>query len=218
MGTKKTMHVGWVLVLSLAWFMSCAPKEEPPVEPVQRGELELKEETISTLIDLMVEEKGALKNPQKKKRSLAQHIMRDHAVLRVYFQNQQFYEMARAMGEDVTINGEKMTIDELRKFWFQEYDAKYMSLTPEQKAVFAEKYQIELEIYTESVSLWDIVSEEMITKDIVVDGIEMQHKIDAHANEVFKFTVVLLEDGVTISNSNGGGEWPRDHSWIRPWI
>jgi hypothetical protein len=220
-GAKKSICVVWLLVFALVWCFGCGKKEEPSVEPEQtedRGEAELKDETIATLINLMEEEPEPFQNSQKKKRSLAQHILRDHIVIAVHFQNQQFKEMADAMKDGIKLNGVEMNVGQIKQFWKAEYDKKYNSLTPEQQAEFADKYQIELVIYSSKITLKDLGEGEEGLIDLVIDGVEQQHKTNCKSNEVFKFKILLTENGVPISNQSGEGEWPRDHSWVCPWI
>jgi hypothetical protein len=216
MRTKKSWYLAWVLVFAVLFCFSCA-KQETPVEEeetIQKSEIELYDETVAEIMKLM-KEKGTVNNVYKKKRSLAKHIIRDHVLLRVYFQNQQFYEMAETMGDGISINGTAMKKDQIREFWKNEYGSIRSKLTDDQKSRFDFDIEIELVFYAKEITLWDPADPQ--TGRMIIDGVEREVTIDGKATEKFEFKILVRDKGEIVLDPPGEGDWDRDHSSECPW-
>ena len=197
MRTKKRRYFVWMIVFILLVFVGCSKKPDSDTKDEQK---ELVEKALKNIEQKMHSADAKVKS-KKIKRSLAQHVLKDHVALMAHFQSQQFTKMGELMVGNATVSshdgdGNPIKIDPTAGFWKTLYD---------NKADLDGVASVELVIYATDISLTDIVP---IDED----------KKDCQSTEFFKFKILAIdENGNVISNQDDEGEWDRRHSSGCPW-
>ncbi len=192
-------------------------------QPTLLDEQESYENSIGYILGKMKGE-GPPENPARAKRSLARHIIRDHAMLRVYFQNQQFCEMAALMGDyRVKMDEQKMDVETLRNYWKNQFDLKFNQLSDEEKDNFYRDFEISLKISIDDIVLNVLLEpqeKEIETYDENCNKAVETVSIDCVSTEFLTIAVLLrdVKNDKIISNYTIRGEWDRAHSRLCPWI
>ena len=204
---KKILCLVCMLALVMLVSAGCKKKPEEPEDTTPEVEETQKDYVEKALkeIEKTMTADGDIAKQKKVKRSLAKHILKDHAALMALFQSKQFDAMAAYLGsaqvyKEKDENGNPIWYEgDMSKFWNDLYDEKVN--TP--GAV-----SIELEIYADNISLKDFTSKQ-----------DEQDDVDCESTEVFLFRIIALdENGNVISNQDGGGERDRRHSGPCPWV
>jgi hypothetical protein len=205
---KKIWCLVCLLVLGMLVSAGCKRKPDEPMDVIPEVEETQKDYVEKALkeIEKQMTAVGDIARQKKVKRSLAEHILKDHAAMMAHFQSQAWDEMVKDMGDlerikvykEVDANGDPIWWPgDMGTFWSELYDDKAKA--------FPDAASIELEIYADAVTLEDIDPEKNDQKD-------------CKSLEVFKFRIIALdENGNEISNQPGGGERDRKHSGACPW-
>ncbi len=231
MGTKKSVFFLFLLVficLGLLCFGCNGEDEDDNDKPDQDQPTLLDEQEYYDLsigyILGKIKGEGPSENPVRARRSLARHIIRDHAMLRVYFQNQQFCEMAAMMGDyHIRIDEKKMDIEMLRNYWKNQFDLKFDQLSDEEKDNFYRDFEISLKISIDDIVL-NVLSEpqekEIETYDESCNKVMETVSVDCFSTEFLTIAVYLrdVKNDKIISNYTIRGEWDRAHSRLCPWL
>ena len=198
MRTKKRWYFVWMLVFVMLVFVGCKEKTgetEIKGPEFKDGQKEYVEKALKE-IEKKMKSDGPRAKSKKIKRSLAQHILKDHVALMAHFQSGEFEKMIDYWGDAEVYIGELGS--------WEVPDAGFWKKLYDNKAGLPGVASIELEIYARDISLTDI--------EPIVDG------KDCKSKELFTFKIIALdENGNVISNQDNEARRDRFHSEACPW-